>query len=166
MAAGDPLHSKKHFSFATILLPTIGNIIFVALLFVLVFNSGNGLLGDGDSGYHIRTGELILKEWRIPALDPYSYHVPPLQWTAHEWLAEVIMATIHSVSGLTGIVLFFAVLLALIHWCLYRILREAIEGHHSLHDYYIACRRDVFQPLARSTSCFLALLLTYFGIIF
>ena len=78
-------------------------------------------------------------------------------WTAHEWLAEVIMATIHSVSGLTGIVLFFAVLLALIHWYLYRILREAIEGHNSLHNYYITCRCDVFQPLARSTSCFLAL---------
>jgi hypothetical protein len=124
MAPGDPLHSKKHFSFATTLLPTIGNMIFVALLFVLVFNSGNGLLGDGDTGYHIRTGELILKEWRIPALDPYSYHVPPLKWTAHEWLAEVIMAIIHSVSGLTGIVLFFSVLLTLIHWYLYRILRE------------------------------------------
>ena len=73
MAPGDPLHSKKHFSFATTLLPTIGNMIFVAVLFVLVFNSGNGLLGDGDTGYHIRTGELILKEWRIPALDPYSF---------------------------------------------------------------------------------------------
>ena len=69
-------------------------------------------------------GELILKEWRIPTLDPYSYHAPPLPWIAHEWLAEVIMATIYSVSGLTGIVLFFALLLALIHWLLYRTLRE------------------------------------------
>ena len=106
------------------MLPTIGNIIFVALLFALLFTSGNGLLGDGDTGYHIRTGELILKEWRIPTLDPYSYHAPPLPWIAHEWLAEVIMATIYSVSGLTGIALFFALLLALIHWLLYRILRE------------------------------------------
>ena len=33
------------------------------------------------------------------------------------------MAILHSVSGLTGIVLFFSVLLTLTHWYLYRILR-------------------------------------------
>lgn len=106
------------------ILPTIGNIIFVALLLVLLFTSGNGLLGDGDTGYHIRTGELILRQWQIPVTDPYSYHVPPLTWTAHEWLAEVIMASIFGISGLTGVVWFFAVLLAATHWGLYRILRE------------------------------------------
>jgi len=106
------------------LLPTIGNIIFISLLAVLVFGSGNGLLGDGDSGYHIRTGEVILDKQSIPFLDIYSYHTPPLEWTAHEWLAEITMAVIHRTFGLTGVVLFFAVLLAAIHWLLYRVLRS------------------------------------------
>ena len=105
-------------------LPSIGNMVFVALLFVLTFNSGQGLLGDGDTGYHIRTGEIILRTWEVPTHDPYSFHSPPLKWTAHEWLSEVIMAVVFQLSGLTGVVLFFAFLLALTHWMLYESLRS------------------------------------------
>jgi hypothetical protein len=104
-------------------LPTIGNMVFIALLFVLTFKSGQGLLADGDTGYHIRTGELILQTWRVPKQDIYSFHSPPLQWTAHEWLAEIIMAAIFKVSDLTGLVAFFAFLLAMTHWLLYQTLR-------------------------------------------
>lgn len=109
---------------STILLPSIGNMIFVALLFVLIFNSGQGLLGDGDTGYHIRTGEVILQTWRVPKHDIYSLHIPPLKWTAHEWMAEIIMAAIYRIAGLTGIVVFFAFLLAATHWLLYYTLRK------------------------------------------
>lgn len=106
------------------MMPTIGNIVFISLLAVLMFGSGNGLLGDGDSGYHIRTGEVILDNRSIPFHDIYSYHMPALEWTAHEWLAEIIMAAVHRAFGLTGVVLFFAVLLAGIHWLLFRMLRS------------------------------------------
>jgi len=97
--------------------------IFVALLFVLIFNSGQGLLADGDTGYHIRTGEIILQTWRVPRQDIYSLHSPPLEWTAHEWMAETIMAVLFRLGGLTSVVVFFAFLLAMTHWLLYRILR-------------------------------------------
>lgn len=105
-------------------LPSIGDIIFLALLFVLAFSSGHGLLGDGDTGYHIRTGDLILQTWQVPSRDPYSFHHPPLPWTAHEWLSEIVMAIVFNSVGLTGIVIFFAVLLAFTHWLLYQSLRS------------------------------------------
>jgi hypothetical protein len=114
-------HSKL--TLRPILLPSIGNIIFVAIFFVLIFGSGNGLLGDGDTGYHIRTGQIILKDWRIPSHDSYSFHAPALSWTAHEWLAEVIMALLFAWTGLTGVAVFFAFLLAFTHWLLYHSLR-------------------------------------------
>lgn len=120
--------SSKHFKPSLIALPTVGNMIFVSLLFVLLFHSGQGLLADGDTGYHIRTGELILKQWRVPTEDPYSFHEPRLKWTAHEWLAEVIMAGIFQAFGLTGVVVFFAVLLASTHWLLYRSLYSRSES--------------------------------------
>lgn len=110
--------------FAAILLPSIGNIVFVSLIFVLALRSGQGLLADGDTGYHIRTGEVILRTWQVPTQDPYSFHYPPLKWTAHEWLSEIIMAVVFSMFGLTGVVLFFAFVLALTHWLLYRSLRS------------------------------------------
>lgn len=103
----------------TIVLPSIGNMVFVSILVGLAFGNGNGLLYDGDTGYHIRAGEEILKNWRVPAHDIFSAHFPPLKWTAHEWLSEVILAALYKLSGLTGIVIFFALLLAATHWLLY-----------------------------------------------
>jgi hypothetical protein len=97
--------------------------VFVSLLFVLAFNADQSLLSDGDTGYHIRTGELIIQTRQIPALDPYSFHHPPLKWIAHEWLSEVIMAAVFRQLGLTGVVLLFVLVLALTHWLLYRTLR-------------------------------------------
>ena len=83
----------SHFklTFGATLLPSIGNMIFIAVFFVLIFGSGNALLGDGDTGYHIKTGQVILKNWSIPAHDFYSFHFPALSWTAHEWLADRLM---------------------------------------------------------------------------
>jgi hypothetical protein len=124
MASDRPTVSSGRTAISTILLPSIGNIVFVALLFVLIFNSGQGLLGDGDTGYHIRTGEIILQTWRVPQQDIYSLHSPPLKWTAHEWMAEIIMAAFFRVAGLTGVVTFFAFLLAITHWLLYQTLRS------------------------------------------
>jgi hypothetical protein len=124
MVSDGSMASSRTTAISAILLPSIGNMVFVAVLFVLVFNSGQGLLGDGDTGYHIRTGEVILQTWNVPKQDIYSLHVPPLKWTAHEWMAEIIMAVIFRFVGLTGIVVFFAFLLAMTHWLLYRMLRS------------------------------------------
>ena len=111
----------------TVLLPSLGNIIFVAILLVLTLNIAEGLLGDGDTGYHIRTGEFILDAGRVPRVDIYSFITPTLKWTAHEWLSEVIMAIIYRTSGLTGIVVFFAIILATTHWLLYAVLRTKCD---------------------------------------
>ena len=105
-------------------LPSIGDVIFLSLIFVLALNIGQGLLYDGDTGYHIRTGELILQTWQVPKVDPYSFHQPALPWTAHEWLSELVMAGIFRWLGLTGIVVFFAILLTVTHWLLYQSLRS------------------------------------------
>lgn len=110
-----------------IVLPSIGNIIFVATLLVLIFNIAEGLLGDGDTGYHIRTGEFILDTGQVPRVDIYSFIRPTLKWTAHEWLSEVIMAILYRPSGLTGVVVFFSMLLAATHWLLYAILRTKCD---------------------------------------
>ena len=128
MANNVPSFSSKSTALPRLALPTIGNIIFVVLLLILTFNARQGLLRDGDTGYHIRTGEIILQTWRVPTHDPYSFQSPPLEWTAHEWLSEVLMAAIFRWSGLTGIVLFFASLLALTHWLLYRSLRAPSDA--------------------------------------
>jgi len=103
-------------------IPSISDVLFAVLL-VALFLTGSGLLGDGDTGYHIRTGQIILDTLSVPRLDPYSYLTPALPWTAHEWLSEVIMAGVHGVLGLTGVVLLFVLLIAVTYAYLYKSLR-------------------------------------------
>ncbi len=77
-----------------------------------------GLLADCDTGYHIRAGEYILDTHTIPRYDIFSYRTPPIPWTAHEWLSEVFMALIHRAFGLTGVVIFFAFVIAVTYYLL------------------------------------------------
>jgi len=112
--------TKKSISF---LIPSIADIMFIALFLFLSFSAGKGLLNDGDTGYHIRAGEYIIKTLSIPRHDMFSFLSPPLPWTAHEWLSEVIMAMVHRAFGLTGIVVFFSFIISLVYYLLFKIIR-------------------------------------------
>jgi hypothetical protein len=105
------------------LTPSITDVIFLCLFLYLSFFAGKGLLNDVDTGYHIRAGEYILKTLSIPRQDIFSFHEPPLSWTAHEWLSEVIMAIVHRSSGLTGIVIFFSLVISLAYSLFFKILK-------------------------------------------
>lgn len=104
----------------SLFLPTIANLLFVIPFLCLSFYPVNSLLEDADTGYHIRAGEYILDTFSIPRHDIFSFLSPPIPWTAHEWLSEVIMAIVHRAFGLTGVVIFFAVLISLVYCLLYR----------------------------------------------
>jgi hypothetical protein len=106
-------------------LPSLADMLFMSIFLFLCLSMGQGLLGDGDTGYHIRAGEWILRNFSIPRFDIFSFHSPPIPWTAHEWLSEVIMALIHQYTGLTGIVVFFTFLLALTFYLLFLKIRDS-----------------------------------------
>ena len=112
--------TKKRFSF---FIPSIGDFIFLSLFLFLSFSAGSELLNDCDTGYHIRAGEYIIENLSIPKKDIFSFHTPPIPWTAHEWLSEVIMAIVHRSFGLTGIVIFFSFLLSLVYYLLFKMVR-------------------------------------------
>lgn len=104
-------------------LPSVAHCIFLAVFVSVTFFDGQRLLSDCDTGYHIRAGEYIIKSLSIPKYDIFSYLSPPIPWTAHEWLTEVIMAMVHQYFGLTGIVIFFAALIGTISSLIYKILK-------------------------------------------
>jgi hypothetical protein len=95
------------------LLPSIADIVFLGVFFFLTLSGEQTLLGDADTGYHVRAGEFTLDHLAIPHADIFSFLTPPLPWTLHEWLSEVIMAHIHRIAGLTGIVILFSFFIAL-----------------------------------------------------
>ena len=112
---------SSRFSFCT---PSIAGIVLVSVFLSQTFTADQGLLKDCDTGYHIRAGEYILDNLSIPKYDIFSFHSPALPWIAHEWLSEVIMAAVHRISGLTGLVIFFSLLISIVYYLLFKILQS------------------------------------------
>ena len=101
-------------------IPSLSDLLFVALLFWLLLftNSGspNGLLSDAATGFHIRTGERILDTGGLPYQDPFSFSKPGQTWFAWEWLADLLFAGLYRAGGLKLIILFSAATLAGCCW--------------------------------------------------
>ncbi|MDX2042543.1 MAG: tetratricopeptide repeat protein [Acidobacteriota bacterium] len=85
------------------LLPSLGGLSALLVLQLLITNSYRFLL-DSDTGWHIRTGELILQTGAVPRTDPFSHTMAGQTWFAWEWLADVLMAALHNWRGLAGVV--------------------------------------------------------------
>ncbi len=109
--------------------PSLADIVFASLfLGMLLMPDGGGMLNDGDTGYHIRAGEYIVKNLAVPTADIFSFHTPPLPWTAHEWLSEAIMYLTHSSFGLTGVVVLFIWLISVCYYFFFRYLLGLSDG--------------------------------------
>ncbi len=116
-------------------LPSIADIVFIGIFLFLASGGDGRLLGDADTGYHIRAGEFIIDNGKIPEADIFSFLTPPLPWTLHEWLGEVIMALVHRLTGITGIVIMFSFLIALSGYLVFTLL---LEGKTNLYFSSIA----------------------------
>src|SRR5580693_3835190 len=83
-------------SWAGVLFPSLADFLFVTLL-VWMFLGGGGktMLADGDTGWHIRTGDYILEHHAVPHSDIFSFTRPAAPWYAWEWLSDVIFSTLH-----------------------------------------------------------------------
>jgi hypothetical protein len=108
-------NSKSRF-----LVPSLADVFFLCSFLFLSLYGGKKLLSDAGTGFHIRTGQYIIAHMSVPRYDVFSHITPPLPWFAHEWLSAVIMASIHQVFGLTGIVLFFSFLISLTYFLLFK----------------------------------------------
>jgi hypothetical protein len=107
----DPSLPKGRSRFA---IPSIGDLIFSALLLGLATGPLSvSLLGDGGTGWHIRTGEWIWANHAIPRVDLFSSTMQGKPWYAWEWLYDAVVGALHGWGGLNGVVLFTAFVIAL-----------------------------------------------------
>ena len=105
-----------------VLVPSLSDCLFLAiLLWVFVLGSGwSVLLADGDTGWHIRTGEYILDTRSVPANDLFSFSKAGQPWFAWEWGSDVLFAALHRAWGLKGVVVFSGLLLSFSATLLFR----------------------------------------------
>src|ERR1700733_229410 len=104
---------QRPFGASIFLMPSLSDLAFLAPTLVLFWcTTGVGwLLTDSDTGWHIRTGEWILQNGRVPTTDLFSFTTVGQPWFAWEWLSDVLMAAVHQRYGLAGIVLVSLLLL-------------------------------------------------------
>jgi hypothetical protein len=95
-------------------IPSVADLVFVLLLLALTLGAmAKGLLGDAGIGWHIRTGEWILRNHAVPRVDLFSSTMAGKEWFAWEWLYDVIAGALHHVAGLNGVVFGTALVIAL-----------------------------------------------------
>ncbi|MGP0020924.1 MAG: hypothetical protein ACLPHP_20315 [Candidatus Sulfotelmatobacter sp.] len=121
-------------------MPSVADLIFMALLGVLVFTPLSvKLLSDAGIGWHIRNGQQILATHAIPRFDSFSSQIWQ-RWFAWEWLYDIAVGWLEAWCGLNGVVWFSAVVIATVFAGTFRL------------------------AVARGTNLWLALLLTLLAI--
>ena len=93
---------------------------FEVYVFVFAFLFASRPLSDGDFWWHLKTGEFIVHNFRIPRLDFYSFTNPGKYWVAHEWLSEVIFYVVYARLGFNTLIFIFTVLTVLSFWVVFR----------------------------------------------
>ncbi|HEV2198377.1 MAG TPA: hypothetical protein VGR73_01045 [Bryobacteraceae bacterium] len=109
------------------LMPSLTDVAFLYPL-VYLFSGLDGvrtMLADGDTGWHIRTGEWILAHGAVPRQDMFSFTKPGAPFFAWEWLWDVCFAWIHGRWGLGGVALVSIFVLCLTSALLYKLVLAA-----------------------------------------
>src|SRR5215831_14113899 len=87
-------------------------IVVLAVLMLLSWFSGE--VSDSDTWWHLKTGQYIVQQHRLPVPDPFGYttytgadaykgeSVTRYFNLTHEWLAQVIMYGAYAGGGYTG----------------------------------------------------------------
>ncbi|WP_321477640.1 hypothetical protein [uncultured Paludibaculum sp.] len=108
-AAESGLSSAKPGGWSRWLCPSLFDLLFVSLPFWFfgLADGGTGLLlFDGDTGWHIRTGDWILTHRQFVMGDIFSFTKAGQPWFAWEWLSDILFSLMHSAAGMKGILLF------------------------------------------------------------
>jgi hypothetical protein len=96
----------------------------------IILLNPNGLLGDPDTLWHIRTGQWILDHAGVPTVDHYSYTAFGQRWISAEWLSEVFLALFFRIGEWHGLVILSeltcAAIIAIICFYLVQHLRFSI----------------------------------------
>lgn len=99
---------------------------FISLIFILglIFISASSRIWDLDIWMHLKTGEYILKNFKIPTTDIYSYTTEGHFWFNSDWLFGVITYLCYKVGKLPALVLLrifiFLLVFLLLFFFLYR----------------------------------------------
>jgi hypothetical protein len=88
---------------------------------IFLFQGYTAFFRDSDTGWHIRTGEMILQTRSLPHTDPFSFTRGGQPWMAWEWLSDVLMGAVHQTAGLAGVAMLYGLAIAVGVWLWFRL---------------------------------------------
>lgn len=103
------------------LLPSLPDAVFIAIFFRVLFLASQ-LFNDPDAGMHIRMGVDMLSSWKVPRVDIYSFTSQGLPYLDHEWLSQAVFGSVYAAGGLTAVVIFSSLIIAVTFALLFHLL--------------------------------------------
>ncbi len=94
------------------------------ITFLAVFAMAARISVDTDTWWHLRTGQWILENGRVPVTDPFSYTRFGAEWRIPGWLVQVPMTLMYKAGGPGLLNVWVAVMVMLSFW----IVSKAMEG--------------------------------------
>ena len=102
--------------------PSLTDVAFLLPIFLLILRSEKLTRTlEGDTGWHIRTGEWIIANGQVPQKDLFSFSMPDGPWFAWEWLWDVIFAWLHQHGGMEAVIGVSVLILCFTSAALYRL---------------------------------------------
>jgi hypothetical protein len=90
--------------------------------------NGPQIVSDPDVWWHLKAGEFILERGNWPIKDAFSIYGKGETWLAYSWLPEIALYRLHKTCGLSGLVLYSAMLGIAIMVTFHRLLRTLQPG--------------------------------------
>ncbi len=105
--------------------------ILVLLAYLIWITAANCGTGD-DTYWHIKVGEWILDNKKVPSTGIFSYTAENFPWVSHEWLSAVLLYAVFSLTGWPGLVFLATLSLTLAMLLLFNFLVKRISVNISI----------------------------------
>lgn len=104
----------------------------IPLVFVVVFLLSVYPIADTDFGWHLATGEYIFQNKTVPKTDLFSFSLPQFPYVYYSWAGELFLYTSQRILGPLGPSVFFALILTLSIFFLYKTSQLFIKNQNWL----------------------------------
>jgi len=100
----------------------------ILILFILhlgfVLKNPDRILADPGTGWQLKTGEILIKTWQLPELEPFSYTASETSWVLYQWLFQALLGALQLAGGIPLVTVVCALVLG---WTLMLLMQRMVE---------------------------------------
>ena len=103
-------------------------VLFYIFIFSFLLNNSYGYL-DPDFGWHLKTGEDIIKGRQVPSINYHNYIMEGKTWVDHEWLMDAFVFFLYNNFGYLAVNIFFVlIIIAVLFFLNVFVFKNFIKG--------------------------------------